>query len=77
MPKSAARLERELEAVVLHRFACFLLQQSEEGKHTIDAKVETYNLFYSKFEDVRGPLEMPVCQDVGKLSQRTSFLLQC
>jgi len=25
MPKSAARLERELEAVVLHRFACFLL----------------------------------------------------
>ena len=47
----------------------FQREQSEEGKHTIDAKVETYNLFYSKFEDVRGPLEMPVCQDGSPMKE--------
>lgn len=40
----------------------FQREQSSEGVHTIDARVEAYNLFYQRFEDVRGPLEIPVCQ---------------
>ena len=40
----------------------FQREQSEEGVHSIDAKIEAYNLFYQRFEDVRGPLEIPECQ---------------
>lgn len=40
----------------------FQREQSEEGVHSIDAKIEAYNLFYRRFEDVRGPLEIPECQ---------------
>ncbi len=40
----------------------FQREQSREGEHTIDAKVEAYNLFYHRFEDVRGPLEIPECK---------------
>lgn len=42
----------------------FQREQCSEGVHTMDAKVEAYNLFYQRFEDVRGPLEIPV--DQGK-----------
>lgn len=42
----------------------FQREQCSEGVHTMDAKVEAYNLFYNRFEDVRGPLEIPV--DQGK-----------
>lgn len=42
----------------------FQREQYREGEYTADAKVEAYNLFYHGFEDVRGPLEIPV--DQGK-----------
>ena len=40
----------------------FQREQSEEGVHRTDAKIEAYNLFYQRFEDVRGPLEIPECR---------------
>ena len=42
----------------------FQREQCSEGVHTMNAKVEAYNLFYRRIEDVRGPLEIPV--DQGK-----------
>lgn len=42
----------------------FQKEQCSEGVHTMNAKVEAYNLFYRRIEDVRGPLEIPV--DQGK-----------
>lgn len=48
----------------------FQREQYREGEHTADAKVEAYNLFYHGFEDVRGPLEIPV--DQGKSPMKES-----
>ena len=42
----------------------FQREQYSEGVQQMNAKVEAYNLFYQRFEDVRGPLEIPV--DQGK-----------
>lgn len=42
----------------------FQREQYCEGVQQMNAKVEAYNLFYQRFEDVRGPLEIPV--DQGK-----------
>lgn len=42
----------------------FQRKQYSEGVQQMNAKVEAYNLFYQRFEDVRGPLEIPV--DQGK-----------
>lgn len=42
----------------------FQREQCSEGVHTMNAKVEAYNLFYRWIEDVRGPWEIPV--DQGK-----------
>lgn len=42
----------------------FQREQYSEGVQQMHTKVEAYNLFYQRFEDVRGPLEIPV--DQGK-----------
>lgn len=42
----------------------FQREQYGESVQQMNAKVEAYNLFYQRFEDVRGPLEIPV--DQGK-----------
>lgn len=52
----------------------FQREQYREGEHTADAKVEAYNLFYHGFEDVRGPLEIPVEQDKSPMKElKNSF----
>lgn len=48
----------------VHAGKGFQREQCSEGVHTMNAKVEAYNLFYRRIEDVRGPLEIPV--DQGK-----------
>lgn len=40
----------------------FQREQRRGGIVKADAKVEAYNLFYHVFEDVRGPLEIPINQ---------------
>lgn len=47
----------------------FQREQCSEGVYTMDAKVEAYNLFYQQFEDVRGPLEIPVDQGISPMKE--------
>ena len=35
----------------------------------MNEKVEAYNLFYQRFEDVRGPLEIPAKQDNSPMKE--------
>lgn len=52
------RIDGSMMSIVFQR------EQCSEGVEEVNAKVEAYNLFYQRFEDVRGPLEIPV--DNGK-----------
>lgn len=47
----------------------FQRKQNREGVEEFNAKVEAYNLFYQQFEDVRGPLEIPVEQDKSPMKE--------
>lgn len=40
----------------------FQREEEKEGEHSMDAKIEAYNLFWQTFEDVRGTLEIPKYQ---------------
>ena len=50
------RIDGSMMTIVFQR------ELSEEGVHRNDSKIEAYNLFYQRFEDVRGPLEIPEFQ---------------
>ena len=45
----SCRIDGSMMTIVFQR------EQSEEGVHRNDSKIEAYNLFYQRFEDVRGP----------------------
>lgn len=47
----------------------FQREQCSEGVEEMNAKVEVYNLFYQRFEDVRGPLEIPAKQDKSPMKE--------
>ena len=47
----------------------FQREQCSEGVEEMNAKVESYNLFYQRFEDVRGPLEIPAKQDKSPMKE--------
>lgn len=47
----------------------FQREQCSEGVKEMNAKVESYNLFYQRFEDVRGPLEIPAKQDKSPMKE--------
>ncbi len=47
----------------------FQRDQCSEGVEEMNAKVEAYNLFYQRFEDVRGPLEIPAKQDNSPMKE--------
>lgn len=47
----------------------FQREQCSEGVHTMNAKVEAYNLFYRRIEDVRGTLEIPVDQGKSPMTE--------
>lgn len=47
----------------------FQREQCCEGVQTLNAKVEAYNLFYQRIEDVRGPLEIPVDQGESPMTE--------
>ena len=47
----------------------FQRDQCSEGVEEMNAKVEAYNLFYQRFEDVRGPLEIPAKQDKSPMKE--------
>lgn len=47
----------------------FRREQCSEGVEEMNAKVESYNLFYQRFEDVRGPLEIPAKQDKSPMKE--------
>ena len=55
---NASRIDGVLLTIAFQR------EQCSEGVEEMNAKVEAYNLFYQRFEDVRGSLEIPV--DQGK-----------
>lgn len=55
---NTCRIDGSMMSIVFQR------EQCSEGVEEVNAKVEAYNLFYQRFEDVRGPLEIPV--DKGK-----------
>lgn len=55
----------------------FQREQSEEGVHRIDAKIEAYNLFYQRFEDVRGPLEIPEFQGGSPMKELEESFTGC
>lgn len=55
---NTCRIDGSMMSIVFQR------EQCSEGEEEVNAKVEAYNLFYQQFEDVRGPLEIPV--DKGK-----------
>lgn len=47
----------------------FQREQCSEGVEEMNAKVESYNLFYQRFEYVRGPLEIPAKQDKSPMKE--------
>lgn len=47
----------------------FQREQCSEVVEEMNAKVESYNLFYQRFEDVRGPLEIPAKQDKSPMKE--------
>lgn len=47
----------------------FQREQCSEGVEEMNAKVESYNLFYQRFEDVRGLLEIPAKQDKSPMKE--------
>lgn len=47
----------------------FQREQCSEGVEEMNAKVESYNLFYQRFEDVRGPLEIPAKKDKSPMKE--------
>ena len=47
----------------------FQREKCSEGVEEMNAKVESYNLFYQRFEDVRGPLEIPAKQDKSPMKE--------
>lgn len=47
----------------------FQREQCSEDVEEMNAKVESYNLFYQRFEDVRGPLEIPAKQDKSPMKE--------
>ena len=51
----------------------FQKEQIEEGSVSVDAKIETYNLFYTYFEDVKGPLEIPAYQCINLAKERENL----
>ena len=55
----------------------FQREQSEEGVHRIDAKIEAYNLFYQRFEDVRGPLEITEFQGGSPMKELEESFTGC
>ncbi len=55
----------------------FQREQSEEGVHRIDAQIEAYNLFYRRFEDVRGPLEIPEFQGGSPMKELEESFAGC
>ena len=59
---NTCRIDGSMMSIVFQR------EQCSEGVEEVNAKVEVYNLFYQRFEDVRGPLEIPV--DKGKSSMK-------
>lgn len=54
---NASRIDGVMMTIAFQRDQC------SEGVEEMNAKVEAYNLFYQRFEDVRGPLEIPAKQD--------------
>lgn len=60
----------------------FQKEQCNEAEYIPNAKIEAYNLFYHRFEDVRGPLEIPMNQDddinmVKEMKDLSSGKLSC
>lgn len=60
---NASRIDGVMMTIAFQRDQC------SEGVEEINAKVEAYNLFYQRFEDVRGPLEIPAKQDKSPMKE--------
>jgi hypothetical protein len=60
---NASRIDGVMMTIAFQRDQC------SEGVEEMNAKVEAYNLFYQRFEDVRGPLEIPAKQDKSPMKE--------
>lgn len=60
---NASRIDGVMMTIAFQR------EQCSEGVEEMNAKVEAYNLFYQRFEDVRGPLEIPAKQDKSPMKE--------
>lgn len=60
---NASRIDGVMMTIAFQRDQC------SEGVEEMNAKVEAYNLFYQRFEDVRGPLEIPAKQDESPMKE--------
>ena len=60
---NTCRIDGSMMSIVFQR------EQCSEGVEEMNAKVEAYNLFYQRFEDVRGPLEIPAKQDKSPMKE--------
>lgn len=60
---NASRIDGVMMTIAFRR------EQCSEGVEEMNAKVEAYNLFYQRFEDVRGPLEIPAKQDKSPMKE--------
>lgn len=60
---NASRIDGVMMTIAFQR------EQCSEGVEEMNAKVESYNLFYQRFEDVRGPLEIPSQQDKSPMKE--------
>lgn len=60
---NTCRIDGSMMSIVFQRDQC------SEGVEEMNTKVEAYNLFYQRFEDVRGPLEIPAKQDNSPMKE--------